>query len=33
METNMIATLPELFLNTVRSYPKPDFLKVKRNDV
>jgi len=29
----MINTLPELFLNTVRSYPKPDFLKVKRNDV
>jgi len=33
METNMISTLAELFLNTVRSYPKPDFLKVKRNDV
>jgi long-chain acyl-CoA synthetase len=29
----MINTLSELFLNTVRSYPKPDFLKVKRNDV
>ncbi|MBN1938629.1 MAG: long-chain fatty acid--CoA ligase [Candidatus Aminicenantes bacterium] len=26
-------TLAELFLNTVRSFPKPDFLKVKRNDV
>jgi len=26
-------TLAELFLHTVRSYPKPDFLKVKRNDV
>lgn len=25
-------TLPEIFLNTIRSYPKPDFLKVKRND-
>jgi long-chain acyl-CoA synthetase len=33
MEQDMINTLPELFLNTVRSYPKPDFLKVKRNDV
>ncbi len=26
-------TLPEIFLNTVRSYPKPDLMKVKRNDV
>ncbi len=26
-------TLAELFLNTVRLYPKPDMLKVKRNDV
>jgi len=26
-------TLAELFFNSVRSYPKPDFLKVKRNDV
>jgi long-chain acyl-CoA synthetase len=26
-------TLAELFLDSVRSFPKPDFLKVKRNDV
>jgi long-chain acyl-CoA synthetase len=26
-------TLPDIFLNTIRSYPKPDFMKVKRNDV
>ncbi|MHB8055716.1 MAG: AMP-dependent synthetase/ligase [Candidatus Aminicenantales bacterium] len=25
-------TLPEIFLNAIRSYPKPDFMKVKRND-
>ena len=29
----MPKTLPEIFLNTVRSYVKPDLMKVKRNDV
>jgi len=29
----MINTLPQVFLNSIRSYPKPDFMKVKKNDV
>jgi long-chain acyl-CoA synthetase len=29
----IMRTLPEIFLNTVRAYPKPDFMKAKRNDV